>query len=200
MSPPPVWGEMAKWVGELGIVARGWQVHQWKSRGQDGSAGDVHPISLENTVLPENKQFNQPQHKTCERRKTKKSGAGFQKQKKTKQTNNCFLQYFFFYSCFFFLLLLFFKTLKLESSVAPHTASFFRLAELYTLWSPAWMIQKKNYNNSNNENLLYAGGNFTLSFLLWSLGFLSFLSTNGFLFLFLSLLCMTFLSLYLHLH
>lgn len=82
MSPPPVWGEMAKWVGELGIVARGWQVRQWKSKGQDRCAGDVHPISPENTVLLENKQFNQPQHKTCERSKTKKSGAGFQKQKK----------------------------------------------------------------------------------------------------------------------
>lgn len=76
------------------------------------------------------------------REEKQKSGDGFQKQK-TNKTSNCFLQYFFFYSCFFFLLLFyFFKTLKLESSVAPHTASFFRLAELYTLWNPAWMIQK----------------------------------------------------------
>lgn len=73
---------------------------------------------------------------------------------------NCFLQYFFYsWSCFFFLLLFyFFKTLKLESSVAPpHSFVFCRLAELYTLWNPAWMIQK-NTNNSNTENLLSAEG------------------------------------------
>ena len=107
------------------------------------------------------------------REEKQKCGDGFQK-RKNKPTSNCFLQYFFYScSCFFFFLLLFyfFKTSKLESSVAPHTASFFRLAELYTLWNPAWMIQKKNIN-SNNENLLYVGGSFPQSFLLWSVGFL----------------------------
>lgn len=141
-----------------------------KSRGQDGCVWGCLPLPLENTPPPQ-KQFNQPQPTTYERRKTKR-GDGFQKQQ--KNNNNCFLQYFFFYSCFFFLLLFyFFKTLKLESSVAPHTASFFRLAELYTLWKSC-MNDTKNNNNSNNENLLYVGGNFTWSFLLWSVGFLSF--------------------------
>lgn len=51
MSPPPVWGEMAKWVGELGSVARGWQVLRSKSRGQDGCVRDVYPCPLENTLL-----------------------------------------------------------------------------------------------------------------------------------------------------
>lgn len=48
------------------------------------------------------------------------------------------------------------------------------------------MNDTKNNNNSNNENLLYVGGNFTWSFLLWSVGFLSFFSKNAFLFLSLS--------------
>jgi len=82
---------------------------------------------------PRNKQCNQPQ--SVREEKLKNVEMGFRNK---KQTNNCFLQYFFFYSCLFFLLLYyFFKTLKLESSVAPDTASFFRLAELYTLWNPA---------------------------------------------------------------
>lgn len=141
MSPPPVWGEEAKWVGELGSTARGWRVPWSKSRGRDGCDGDIYRRPWR--TPSSQKQLDQPQPATYEGRKTKKKcGDGFQKQKK-KQTSNCFLQYFFFYSCFFFLLLFyFFKTLKLESSVAPHTASFFRLAELYTLWNPAWMIQK----------------------------------------------------------
>lgn len=106
------------------------------------------------------------------RKKKKKVEVGFRNKKK-KQTNNCFLQYFF-YSCFFFLLLFyFFKTLKLESSVAPHTASFFRLAELYTLWNPAWMIQKIIIIATMRIYCM-RGENFTWSFLLWSLGFLSF--------------------------
>lgn len=159
-----------RWEGLVG--GRVGECCAWvdKPRGQDGCIGDVpgkHPP-------PRNKQFNQLQPMREGKQKTRRLVS----ETETNKSNNCFLQYFFFYSCscffFFFLLFYFFKTLKLESSVAPHTASFFRLAELYTLWNPAWMIQKNNSNTSNNENLLYVGGNFPWSFLLWSIGFLSF--------------------------
>lgn len=141
-SLPPVWGEKAKWMGELGRVACSWLMSQlvrilrtgWVCRGRSS------PF-LQNALLPETIYLTfydlwEKKNKDVER-------DGFQKQK--KQSTNCFQQWFFYScSCFFFFLLLFyfFKILKLESSVAPHTASFFRLTELYTLWNPAWMIQK----------------------------------------------------------
>lgn len=97
-------------------------------------------LSLETNTL-KNKQFIQPQPMIYDMRKHNNNNRvemGFRNKNKS---NNHFLQHFFFNSCscFFFLLLFYFKTLKLESSVAPHTASasFLRLAELYTLWNPA---------------------------------------------------------------
>lgn len=141
MSPPPVWGEMAKWVGELGSVARGWQTLWSKCRVKDGCVGDVYsPVPWGHPSNQETNSLTNLNLRPMGRKKKWRWVSGT----KNKQTSNCILQYFFFYSRVFFLFpsFFFFKTLKLESSVAPHAASFLRLAKFYTLWNPAWMTQK----------------------------------------------------------
>lgn len=60
------------------------------------------------------------------------------------------------------------------------------------------MNDTENNNINNNENLLYARVNFSRSFLFCGLSGFSLFSENAFLFVSLSLLCVTFLSLYLH--
>lgn len=140
-----------------------------KCRGQDGRVGNVYPsLSILPTHLippspPENttsshpsrkrKRLDQPQ--PCdlrERENTQKRAEMFQEnEKKNKTTKKKYKPITVFCSisssapasssCSFPSTSS--ETSKLESSVAPDTASFFRLAELYTLWNPAWMIQKR---------------------------------------------------------
>lgn len=158
--PPPVWGEMAKWVGgRVGTCRRGW----------DKSLGPT----VEGRIWerpPPRKQLNLPQHARPMRKKKKKAKTGFR-----KKSSNWFLQYFFFYSCVFFPPPSLFETLKLESSAAA-ALLFFSLADLYTLWNPAWKIQKKRkillMIIATMRIYCMWGGNFIQSYLLWS--FLSF--------------------------
>lgn len=152
MSLPPIWGEKAKWVGELGSVVHGLTSLEDRM----GVLG----ISLENTLLPETNYFPTS---TYERRKTKKCGDGFRNRNKS---NNCFLQYFFFYSCscfFFFLLFSSTSSKHWSLNLLLHPTQL-RFLDLRS-WTPCgilheWYKKINNNNTSNNENLLYVGGIF----------------------------------------
>lgn len=171
--PPPVWGEMAKWVGELRSA----------DRGGGGWVGQIHWVQVkgfENPVL-ENNWATLNRRDQRERKKKKRRRVSGKKKKR-------FLQYLFFYSCVFFLPPSLYETLKPESSVAAALLFFqsCRLVHPVESCMKDTKEKKSTNDNSNNENLLYVGGNFQQSFLLWSF-FLSFsLLANAFLFLFLS--------------
>ncbi|KAK5607405.1 hypothetical protein CRENBAI_024807 [Crenichthys baileyi] len=136
-------------------------------------------LAIFNPLLPETKKnFSQP-HPMTKKKKLRMDYSN------NKQTNNCFLQYFFFYSfsCFFFLLLLFFfRTSKLESSVAPHTASFFKTCRVVTLYGILHECYKRILRIQTMRIYCLFGKRGVSPPFLLSVGFLSFLLKNTFCF------------------
>lgn len=138
--PPPCmrWGGRS-WVGAVGRRRRKWD--KSSSPTVEGMIGERPPPGKKHLNLPQQRETYEGEKK----KKKENEEDGFQEKK--KKTN-------WFFAVF---LLLFLRLLSVSfplrnteawifcgsSTTAQQHNCFFSLADLYTLWNPAWKIQKK---------------------------------------------------------